>query len=125
MLASGERGFYGCEDGGGQAVAVVHVGDVGCEACLGVLIREETDVGESPAEGFGWLVYCFCLWVDAPGGCDTIRQEDYSLGERVAGGFGNVGWQAGDFALGACGRASGEGAGKAAWSHGLLFRHGA
>jgi len=50
-LACWERGFDGGQKGRGQAVAVVEVWDVGCEACGCVLVCEEADVGEGPAEG--------------------------------------------------------------------------
>lgn len=50
-----EGGFDVLEEGDGEAVAVVEVGEVAVEACFGVLVDEEAGVDEFPAEDWGWV----------------------------------------------------------------------
>ena len=42
--------FNGLQERDGQRVALVNVGDIGGEPCVGVLVCQQTDIGKLPAE---------------------------------------------------------------------------
>lgn len=92
-----QRGLDVLEEGDGKAVALVDVWDVAVEAGFGVVVGEEADVGEFPAE--------------------DVDEEDDGFGRGGALGLGDIGVEAADGVFAAFGRAAVDGAADAAGGH--------
>lgn len=99
-----EGRFDVVEEGDGEGVALVEVGDVAVEAGLSVFVGEEADVGEFPAEDCGGIsVERWILW-EGGGDC-TVADEDDGLLCGAILGLRDVGLQAADFVCSANGLA--------------------
>lgn len=128
-----ERGLYILQERNGEGVAFVEVGDVGVEACEGVLVREQAGVGEFPAKDWGGVSEVLAggrhcgdageefqrYW----GRKITIGDEHDSFCLGAAFWFGDVGLQAADCVDSTGGLSSVESPAEAAGAHADLFRH--
>ena len=109
------------KEGDGQGVALVHIGDVGVEAGFGVFIREETGIGELPAEDSRRELAE--LRQKGGTGLGTIDEENDGLGFGVVLGGSDVALKPADRLDAACRFALVHHATETTRAHSNLLRH--